>query len=491
MKPVQIKIYNNPESISICKHALKEYCHIIGFKSWEIHKLTVLFEDLLNQLIKCTFIDGQDGEIIIDYSNIEGGIEIKINDFGIPLDEETILSNDGDGENELRRIYNILNEVVDEVKIGAKGYKGNEVVLRKLLKPKRRHKVNSHEKEEVGLDSINAVSEVKLLDTHLAADISRLAYIAYHYSYPYEDIYIPERIREKMKKDMLISVGAVVDDIKKVVSHSALSFNKPGDKTAELGVAFTDPNYRGHGFINKIWTYLIEKIAREKELFGVYAMAVCTHPYSQKACHKMGMKDSALLVSRAPVIEFESIDISNAQRESIMIALKIMDKPPQVVYYPPKHHKKMILEIAGHLGLDVNVGKHPLLHLETQHNYANIEVKTDKVFSIAKIYIIHFGKNIQNELAVEFHKLKGQRFESIYLYLDLADYHTEKYTKHFESLGFFFAGLMHEHNRMNLVLQYLNNQNYNFSLLKIDSDFGKKLMKYVEVECKKVSEFNN
>lgn len=489
MKPVQIKIYNNHESISICKHALKEYCHIIGFKRWEVHKLGVLFEELLNQLIKCTFIEDQDGEIIIEFSNIQGGIEIKINDFGIPLDEESMQKNDKNCKNELSEIYHILHDLMDEVHIGAKGFKGNEVILRKMLKPKRKHLVNSHESDQKLLDSINPVSEVKLLDTHLAADISKLAYIAYHYSYPYEDIYIPDKIREKMNKELLISAGAVIDDIKQVVSHSALSFSKAGDKTAELGVAFTDPNYRGYGFINKIWSYLINHIAKEKELFGVFAMAVCTHPYSQKACHKMGMKDSALLVSRAPVIEFESIDISNAQRESIMITLKIMNQPEQVVFYPPKHHKKMILEIAKNLGLNVKVGKHPLIHLESPHNFSNIEVKTDAVFSIAKIYVIHFGKNIETQFVKEFHRLKNERFESIYLYLDLADYHTEKHTKYFENQGFFFAGIMHENNRMNLVLQYLNNQKYNFNLLKIDSDFGKKLLKYVEGEYIK-REFN-
>jgi len=482
MKPVEIKIFNNNESVSISKHALKEYCHLIGFKRRETHKLGVLFEELLRQLIKCTFLEGQEGEIIIEFIHIEGGVEININDFGIPLDEESMSNNKDNCKHELSGIYNILHNVMDEVKIGAKGFKGNEIVLRKMLNSKRVHKVNRHESDDTPANSINPISEVKLLDTHLAADISKLAYIAYHYSYPYEDIYIPNKIREKMDNELLISAGAVLDDIKQVVSHSALSFSKPGDKTAELGVAFTDPNYRGHGFINKIWHYLINHVAKEKKLFGVYAMAVCTHPYSQKACHKMGMKDSALLISRAPIIEFESIDISNAQRESIMIALKIMEQPEQVVFYPPKHHKKMILEIAKNLDLNVQIRKHPMLHLESPHNFSNIEVKTDAVFSIAKLYIIHFGKNIQTQFITEFHKLKNNRYESIYLYLDLADYHTEKLTKYFESHGFFFAGIMHENNRMNLVLQYLNNQNYDFNLLKIDSDFGNNLLKYVEIE---------
>lgn len=485
MKSVQIKISNHPESISICKHALRAYCRLAGFNRNENHKIGALFEELLKQLINHTFIEGEEGEIIIEFHHLEEGIEIKINDFGIPVDEESLRNSIDTGKNELSAIYHLLHAVMDEVYFGARGFKGNEIILRKMRHSKRNHKVMSHESDETPRISINPVSEVVLLDTHLAADISKLAYIAYHYSYPYEDIYIPEKIREKMNKNLLISAGAILDGNQQVVSHSALSFTKPGDKTAELGIAFTDPHYRGYGFINQIWTYLIDQVAKEKKLFGVFAMAVCTHPYSQKVCHKMGMRDAALLISRAPVLEFEGIDISKSQRESIMIALKILHVPDEVVFYPPKHHRHMILDIAAHLDLKVRLGKHPFLHLDSPHNFSNIEVKTDAVFNIAKVYVVHFGKNIQAQFIHEFHQLKNERYESIYLYLDLADYHTEKYTKYFEAQGFFFAGLMHEDNRMNLVLQYLNNQDYQFGLLKIDADFGKKILQYVEREYNK------
>jgi len=489
MNSIQIKIFNNPGSISICKSALVEYCGQIGFKRRERHKIGVLFEELVKQLCKCTFLEGQEGEIIVDLMTIDEGIEIKINDFGIPLDKEQIKKCQDSHKEALSGIYPMVENFMDEVQIAAKGYKGNVVVLKKFIHSGKNHHLQGHEEHETthGLPKIE--TRIIALDENFASEISKLAYFAYHYSYPYEDLYIPEKVREKIKANHLIPAGAVIFENNQVVSHSALSLSHPNDKTAELGIAFTDPEYRGHGFINQIWTYLLNDVAKEKQLFAVFAMAVCTHPYSQKACHTLGMNDCALLVSRAPEIEFESINTSKSQRESIMITMKILNHPDEIVIYPPKHHKKMILRLAENIGMKVQLGKQSLIqNIKPPHNFTNIEIKKDLTFNIAKVFINHYGKDCQQQLRKILHQLKNERFESIYIYLDLADHHTEKGVKKIEDLGFFFAGLMHEKNRVNLVLQYLNNQQYDFSLLKIDSDFGKELTDYVNQEYLKYSE---
>lgn len=485
MKSIQIKIFNNNDSISICKSALMEYCSQIGFKRRERHKIGLLFEELLKQLCKCTFLENQEGEIIVELNTLEEGIEIKINDFGIPLDQEHIQKCKDKSKEALSGVYHLLESFMDEVQIAAKGFKGNEVVLKKFLHSKKNTQLQSQERQEEKVNQNPVETKIMALGKDFASEISKLAYFAYHYSYPYEDLYIPKKVKEKIISNHMIPAGAVLSENNQVVSHSALSLSQPHDKTAELGIAFTDPEYRGHGFINRIWSYLINDVAKEKELFAVFAMAVCTHPYSQKACHKLGMNDCALLVSRAPEIGFESIDTSKSQRESLMITIKILNHPEEIVIYPPKHHKAMILQIAENIGMQLKLGKHPMLHMKPPHNFSNMETKIDAAFNTAKVFIHHFGKDCQQQMKKNLHQLKNERYESIYLFLDLADYHTEKATKKMEELGFFFAGIMHENNRVNLVLQYLNNQIYDFSALKIDSSFGKQLTQYVESNYKK------
>lgn len=486
MKTVKIEILNHEDSIVICSAALKEFAHKIGFKRREVHKIVLITEEVLRQIIKCSFIDGQESEILIHLEVLQDGIEIKITDHGIPIDEYQLKHCDEKDKNGFAMVNHILQEYMDEVSIKTKGFEGNEIAFKKYHRSKKQPHLNTSNLGNDGESNTKLEDiQIRLLEEHEAAAISRLAYIAYHYSYPFEIIYIPEKIKEKMVSHQIISAGAVLDGDHQIISHSALELSHPNAKTAEIGIAFTDPNYRGYGCINKIWNLLLDEVAVEKQFFGVFAMAVCSHPYSQKACYKKKMYDTALLISHIPVLDFEDIAVKKQQRESAMIMFRVLNQSEKVTYYPPKHHKAMILEISNQLGLEVNLGKHPLFHKESPHNYSNIDWNRDDNFKVANIIIYHIGKDLKDLFESEFYKLKTARYESIYLYLDLADYHTEKYCSYFEKLGFFFAGIMHKENRMNLVLQYLNNQEYDFEGLQINSKFGKKLSKYVESEyCK-------
>lgn len=484
LKEFKIHIPNKVESLSVCSASVKEFANLIGFKRRDLNKITQVTEEVLKQIINCFYIDGQEDEIIVSMEHIQEGLRVKINDHGIPMDADKIQSCDDKDQLGFGMARKMLHKYMDEVSFEAKGFGGNETVFEKHVKSKKQlfySKEIHTEPEEVDLGNPEDIS-VRLLTSKEANSISKLAYIAYHYSYPYELIYIPKKIQEKIYNQDMFSAVGVLGNEGRIISHTALVLSESSSKTAEIGIAFTDPKYRGYGCMQKLWTYLIDDIAKNMKLFGVYAMAVCSHPYSQKACHKMNLLGTALLVSRAPVLGFESIDVEEEQRESLMITFRILEQPEKVTYYLPKHHKSMILTISKQLGLNVSVGKHPLFHYESNHAYSNLEVVCDDVFLIANVIVNHVGRDIKQVFEQSFQQLKMKRYESIYLFLDLADYHTEKQSSYYESQGFFFAGIMHQENRMNLVLQYLNNQDYHFGSLQMASEFGKELANYVEAD---------
>lgn len=484
MKAIKTHIFNKKDQVPIFISLLKEYCKSIGLKRKDIHRIAHLVESALLQIISSSFIQGQEGEIVIHLSKEDEALKIKINDFGIPIDTHQLEHHSGSEVASISKVYEALKAYMDDVKYEAKGYKGNELVLVKKLISKKRHHILHHDAEEHVEIQKQSPTQIKLLNKNNASDISRLAFIAYHYSYPYESIYIPEKISEKIEKGIFISAGAILEETGEVVSHAALSISDPNDKTAEIGSAYTDPNYRGYGFFNKLSSFLIDQIAVKKNFFGVFAMAVCTHPYSQKGIHKMGLKDCALLASRAPLLEFEGINSKLQQRESLMVAFRIIGDHEVATIYPPKKHKKMILQIVENIGLKIELGKHPFFHKQFDHLHSNLVVNRDTSFNVANILIQHVGKDIHDQFTFQFSHLKIERFESIYVYLDLSDYHTEKELGFFEKCGFFFAGIIHQNNRINLVLQYLNNQKYDFSALQIDSSFGNELTQYVESNYK-------
>ncbi|NPD44716.1 MULTISPECIES: ATP-binding protein [unclassified Lentimicrobium] len=487
LREVKIHIPNAVESISISSASIKEYAHLVGFRRRDANKITQITEEVLKQIIKCFYLEEQVDEIIVHLEHITEGLRITINDHGIPMDVEKIQSCDDHDQQGFGMVRKMLHQYMNVVSFEAKGFAGNETIFEKHLKPKKQiSETDEHSilQEELEHETHKDIS-VRLLDKEESNAISKLAYIAYHYSYPYELIYIPKKVQKEIERKHMFSAVGILGDDNKIISHTALVLSDSSSKTAEIGIAFTDPMYRGYGCMQKLWTYLIDDVAASMKLFGVFAMAVCSHPYSQKACHKMQLLDTALLVSRAPVLGFESIEVEEKQRESLMIAFRVLNQPEKVTFYVPKHHKKMVLAISKQLGLNAVIAKHPLFSFDSNHTYSNLEVSNDDVFKVSNIVLNHIGRDIKQVFEENLQKLKNARYESIYLFLDLADYHTEKYTSYFESKGFFFAGIMHKENRMNLVLQYLNNQDYHFASLQIASDFGQVLANYVEAEYEK------
>ncbi len=479
---ISLTIENNHDIIPVCISAAKRYFKDAGLNRHDISKLAFVVDDIIFHIIKNSFVDSQDAEITLSFEQFDKGIRIITHDFGIPLINTDI-------ENSIDHNYTSLSEFLDEktinfvdkISLSAKGYKGNKIIIEKYF---RKHGIELTN-NVLNKDNSNNVSSepkdytIRLLKPEESRDVSRLAYIAYHYSYPYETIYIPEQVSEKIYSKEIIPAVAVLDGSSKIISHSALMIHDAYSNSAEIGTAFTNPAYRGYGCMNKIWDYLINDIAVNGSYYGVFAMAVTSHIYSQKASCKFGLVDCALLISRAPVLDFITIQTELHQRESIIFTFKALKKDISFEFYPPKHHKQIINEIVENIGIDVDYKKYRLHVKQPKYNHSRIKIEKDEIFQIANISILQFGKDILDVINQHVNSLKINRFETLYIYMDLSDKNTGKYAKNFEEIGFFFAGIIYKENRFNLVLQLLNNQEYNFNNIKTETQFASKLKAYV------------
>ena len=85
-----------------------------------------------------------------------------------------------------------------------------------------------------------------------------------------------------------------------------------------------------------------------------------------------------------------------------------------------------------------------------------------------------------NQVWTNLRRWRIDRLETIYLYLPLLQPSTAGLCAAFEEMGFFFSGLRPGRRGEDwLVLQYLNNQRYDYSLLKAGTSFGRELIDYV------------
>jgi len=125
-------------------------------------------------------------------------------------------------------------------------------------------------------------------------------------------------------------------------------------------------------------------------------------------------------------------------------------------------------------------------------NLSSIKVHTGKSYQQnASIEIISYGSDIIVQINKTVKRLCLDKFEVIYLYINLGDPFSAILTKEFEAIGFFFAGIIPGgENGDKLELQYLNNVLIDYEKIELYSAFAKELLAYIKDRDPLLSTFN-
>lgn len=483
----KLSIQNDIENLSEAEVCVSKVAEIIGFNEHDNKQIQLALEEALTNIIKYSFTQAQSEYIDIEFHQEVLGLKVSIWVKGIPFDPERfpIYS-----RKKLEEEYDdsglgnfLIRQVMDELSYNNHGHKGIEIVLKKYLPSLSIEELILNEETEEISDHKSSTEKpeytIGIMEAEEAIEVSKLAYFSYGYTYPYENIYYPDKVKRLNASGHLTSMVARLND-GEIIGHSGLEMDKVPPVNAELGIAFSNPAYRGLGILNKLWDALITH-ANKSEALGVYAMAVTTHPYSQKAGHRFGLKDCLLYLSKVPVLKFKNIKDEPPGRESILVAYKYLASTEKIRVYPPENHAIMISKILDELGQDFDIGE----RLADQNNVKGIsselKIETNAEFITANIRFDKYGEDAVQSLEKVLRKLCIERYETIYLYLPLTDMNTAIYSPDFEKLNFFFSGLMpKDHDNVYLVLQYLNNQRIDYHSMDIDSAFGKELTDYIK-----------
>jgi len=375
---------------------------------------------------------------------------------------------------------------VDEFSFHNLGVGGKEIHLVKYIHQKRiedyleASKLKAYEQPKPAVEKpAEKISyRVKLMEPHQAIEISQCAYRTYGYNYISEFIYYPERVVEMNRRGELISAVAVTDDTNEVMGHAALELDA-GRSLAELGVAFTKPQFRNQGCFNRIADYFLS-IIKERGRKGAYARAVTIHPYSQKTLLRNGFKECGLILGLAPATIFEKYSGSGKQRESVVVLFLNLDYRSAVNLYSPRRHRKILEKIYANSEIPVQWADSK----STDKNMlsgrrAVIDTAVNSSLMNAIISVRKYGENTLDEIRFGLKRLTREKLDTIQLYLDLGDPFTAILAKDFEKMGFFFAGILPTDSRHNLILQYLNNIYIDYSLISTASDFASELLSYI------------
>ncbi len=484
----KLSIQNDIGSLPEAEACVCKVAEQIGFSDHDNKQIQLAQEEALTNIIKHSFAPGQLEDIVIEFCQVPLGLKISIWVKGIPFDPALFPVY---SRKSLEKKYDdrglgtyLIRNVMDEYSYINHGHDGIEVILAKNLATRSiEDLINDGETEAIdstySSDGEKPEYSIGLMNAEEAVEVSRLAYYSYGYTYPYENIYYPDKVVRLNESGRLVSMVARLES-GEIIGHSALSMESDDNSNAELGIAFSNPGYRGMGIMNKLWEALIDKAIKEK-ILGVYAMTVTTHPYSQMAAHHFGMKDCALLLSKVPVLKFKDIREESHPRESIMIAYRYLNPPVSMTIYPPKKHVKMIRNIFRNIGVEPEVTESKVSLSDLKGKRSKLKVKPDTEFVTANIQVDQYGEHTIKKVAEDLRQFCVERYETIYLSLSLNDPFTAILCQEFEKLGFFFSGIHPGDNDVSfLTLQYLNNQVMDYGVLNLDSKFGKELMNYVE-----------
>lgn len=493
---IKIGLPYNIDYLPILLNAIRIMAKIMGFEKNDISKLEIATEEAISNVIryKYTKDDESTFEVILEVQAMGLMIIIKENNIQyIPESDHHIVSNIEIPKSEYRDFSSIMvKRLMDKVWFHSLGNEEIETHMFRYLKKYKTQTTgleNSHNtcSENTVLPHEKHVNYVvRRMKPHEAIAVSKVAYCTYGNTYLHADIYYPDRVRELNKKKQLLSFIAITD-VDEVIAH--IAFERSTDKNIpEIGVAFTKPEYRGIGCMNKMMSTSMDE-AKKLGFTGVFAQGVTSHPYSQKSLNKFGLRDCALLLSSFRTLTFEDITLEKPHRESVVISFRYMEFPKKMIIYPPDHHSEIIIGLYENIGFSPEIGKSNF-DLTPSNSSSEISVSTDIDNQTANIKVVTFGKNILTEVRRIINNICANHISTVFIRLRLVDPLTAKYTSEFEKMGFFFSGI-HPRSFANdeLILQYLNNHVVDFDQIKMASDKGKEILDYVRKHSENTTGF--
>ena len=431
-------------------------------------------ETICQNVIENAFGPDDDGRYDVHVLRRPGKLVLAVEDQGLPFDY-TPLQDAGD-----RNLAQMLHQsIADEVRFVNLGRRGNRVELVKHLP---HTDVREHLPEDEHHATLNAPAasedvpiEIRMMRPEESFELSRCVYRSYGYSYDWDYIYYPERIRELQEKGLMISCVAVTPE-GEFVGHLAITLERPGSPVGESGQAVVDPRFRGHHLFPKMKTFMAEW-AGDAGMCGLYSEATAVHPYSQKGNLHLGAKETGFLLGYIPAsVSYKQIgEEREGRRGSVaLFYMRVTDEPEREIY-PPEPYLEAIGRVVEHNGLQRTVGEVPDPVL--QPSRMSIDVRHDH--NLAFLRVDEPGADLEELVRSHLRDLSLHRVDCIYVDLPLSHPATARAAAGLKNLGVFFGGIIPEAHPAGgdlLRLQYLNNIEIQAGDVSTASDFGAELL---------------
>ncbi len=455
---------------------VRQTAHQLGLRDETAEHLDRVVEVVCRNAIEHAFEPGDDGRYEVDILRRPGQVVVAVEDRGLPFDYDRFK----DGDPMLRGM--MQQSFADEVRFMNLGRGGNRVELVKDLPQADAREGLTGEEHRETVKAPAASEEVPLEIRTMRSEetplLSRAVYRSYGYSYDWDDIYYPDRIRELQESRLMRSCVAVTSE-GEFVGHLAVMVERPDSPVGEAGQAVVDPRFRGHHLFPKMKTFMAEQ-CKKSGMYGLYSEATAVHPYSQRGNLHLGARETGFLLGYIPPsVAYKDISEDRAgRRGSVALFYMRTNEEPERKIHPPDQYRDVVQRIVEHNGLRRKVVDIPDSRAALASSHVDLRVRRDH--NLALVRVIEPGKDLLELVRARLRELCLHRLDVIYVDLPLSHPATRVCGGRLEELGFFFGGILPELlNGDVLRLQYLNNVEIERGDVSTASDFGEELLDLV------------
>src|SRR5918997_1129648 len=455
---------------------VRRTAHQLGLADTDAEHLGWAVETVCRNVIDRAYEPGEEGRYDVYVLRRPGQVVIAVEDRGLPFDYAPLQTG-----NETALSDTLHQSFADEISFVNLGRRGNRV---ELIKHLPRSDVREHLSKDEHHRTARAPAvpedtplEIRMMRPEESFELSRCVYRSYGYSYDWDYVYYPDRIRELQEGGLMRSCVAVTPE-GEFVGHLAVRVERPDSPVGEAGQAVVDPRFRGHHLFPKMKTFMAEQATRGG-MYGLYSEATAVHPYSQKGNLGLGAAETGFLLGYIPAsVSYKEIGEDREGRRGSVALFYLRTNPePERTIYPPAAYREAVRLVVERNGLRRTEENGSDAMMPTSSRMS-VDVRGDH--NLAFLKVEEPGADLQELVRVRLRELCLHRVDCIYVDLPLSHPAVPGAGARLNELGFFFGGIIPELRGGDVLrLQYLNEVDIRPEDVSTASDFGQELVNLI------------
>jgi anti-sigma regulatory factor (Ser/Thr protein kinase)/GNAT superfamily N-acetyltransferase len=471
--------------LPLLQGSVRVLAEIGGLSTRDVLALELAAEEAFLNIREHAYADGTHGGVMLHGEIAAGELRLSFADEGIPFDPAALVKPGGQAEEELAAVprlgFKLIHNAADEVRWINQGKQGKELRLVKRLPGGPGIKDAAPLPADIPKAPPQSYA-VRPLQPDDAFFVSRMFWLAYGYTYRFEQFYRPEGLLEFVRSGQLVS-QVVVSENGEVVGHAGMLLS-PQAAVAEMVALAVSPAHRGRG-LQVALTHALAAKAREMALIGVCFGAVTSHTISQREVAKFGAQPCALELATISPYGFKALNLEALppQRESFLHCFKYLLEPRPALVHVPQRHRDIVARIYATLERPLRFGEPGQRGLAG--SYAVSFNKTDnKGMILVKDADVRQWREILRA-TMDLADIAGA--DVVCLDLPLAQPETALLCEQAEQAGYFFAGICpHEAPDCGDLLRLTRlSAKIDFTRLQFFDPFALELANYVAAEMRR------